>query len=111
MLRRFLKTKIRGSHLKGTPLEHKGSIALVEDWLEAAGIALNEDIQVLNVEAGVRFTTCVILGSVDPAWWDSPGRRFTWEAPVTEPWSCGYALLHAEEVPGPGPVIQSVNPQ
>ena len=62
MLRRFLGAKIRDIRLTGVYLEYEGSIRIDEDYLEKAGILPNEEVQVLNMESGRRFTTYTITG-------------------------------------------------
>jgi len=62
MLRRFLNAKIRDIRLTGARLDYEGSIRIDEDYLEKAGIIPGEEVQVLNVETGERFTTYAISG-------------------------------------------------
>lgn len=62
MLRSFLKAKIRDIAVTGAHLEYEGSITLDEDYLEKAGILPYEEVQVLNMENGNRFSTYVIKG-------------------------------------------------
>ena len=62
MYRRFLNAKIRDIRITGTYLDYEGSITLDEDRIEKAGMLPNEEVQVLNVETGARFTTYVIKG-------------------------------------------------
>ncbi len=62
MLRRFLNGKIRDIQLSGCYPEYEGSIKLDLDFMDAAGILPNEEVQVLNQENGARFTTYAIEG-------------------------------------------------
>jgi aspartate 1-decarboxylase len=62
MLRSFLKAKIRDIKITGAHLEYEGSITLDEDFIDKAGILPYEEVQVLNLENGNRFTTYVIKG-------------------------------------------------
>ncbi len=62
MFRSFLKAKIRDIKVTGADLEYEGSITLDEDYIERAGILPYEEVQVLNLENGNRFTTYVIKG-------------------------------------------------
>ena len=111
MLRRFLKAKIRDIRLTGTYLEYEGSITLDEDWLDAAGIAPNEEVQVLNVETGARFTTYAIRG-------ERGSGAVELNGPAAHLGNVGdrvmvltYALLFDEEIPGHEPVVLRVNPE
>lgn len=62
MLRRFLKAKIRDLRITDAHLHYEGSITLDENYIEEAGMAPDEEVQVLNVENGARFTTYIIRG-------------------------------------------------
>jgi aspartate 1-decarboxylase len=62
MLRRFLKAKIRDIKVTGADLSYEGSITIDEDLLERAGILPHEEVHVLDVENGNRFTTYAIKG-------------------------------------------------
>lgn len=62
MLRRFLKAKIRDLLVTGANLEYEGSITLDEEYMEKTGILPYEEVHVLNLENGCRFTTYVIKG-------------------------------------------------
>jgi aspartate 1-decarboxylase len=62
MLRRFLNGKIRDIRLTGTFVDYEGSITLDEEYIEKAGMLPGEEVQVLNVESGERFTTYIIAG-------------------------------------------------
>jgi aspartate 1-decarboxylase len=62
MLRRFLKAKIRDIKVTGADLSYEGSITIDEELLERAGISPYEEVHVLDVENGNRFTTYVIKG-------------------------------------------------
>jgi aspartate 1-decarboxylase len=62
MLRSFLKAKIRDIKVTGAHLEYEGSITLDENYIEQAGILPYEEVHVLNLENGNRFTTYVIKG-------------------------------------------------
>jgi aspartate 1-decarboxylase len=62
MLRSFLKAKIRDIRITGKHLEYEGSITLDENYLEQAGIMPYEEVHVLNLDNGSRFTTYAIKG-------------------------------------------------
>jgi aspartate 1-decarboxylase len=62
MLRSFLKAKIRDIKVTGAHLEYEGSITLDENFIEQAGILPYEEVQVVNLENGNRFSTYVIKG-------------------------------------------------
>ena len=62
MVRGFLNAKIRDIAITGTYLEYEGSITLDEEYMERAGILPYEEVHVLNVETGARFTTYALKG-------------------------------------------------
>jgi aspartate 1-decarboxylase len=62
MLRSFLKAKIRDIKVTGANLEYEGSITIDENLIEQAGILPYEEVHVLNLDNGNRFTTYVIKG-------------------------------------------------
>jgi aspartate 1-decarboxylase len=111
MLRRFMNAKIRDIRLTGTHLEYEGSITLDEDWLDATGIAPNEEVQVLNVETGARFTTYVILGERGSGVVELNGPAAHLGKVGDRVMVLTYAHLHAEEIPEHEPVVLCVNPE
>ncbi|MCD6521769.1 aspartate 1-decarboxylase [Candidatus Calescamantes bacterium] len=62
MLRRFLRVKIKGARVTDTQLFYEGSITLDEEIVEKAGLLPGEEVLVLNLNNGERFTTYVIKG-------------------------------------------------
>jgi aspartate 1-decarboxylase len=61
VLRTYLAGKIHGVRLTGKNVNYQGSITLSRGLLEAAGIAANEAVQVVNVTTGARFLTYTIV--------------------------------------------------
>ncbi len=108
MLRRFLNAKIRDIRLTGTHLEYEGSITLDEDYLERSGILPNEEVQVLNVENGARFTTYVIQGERGSGAVELNGPAAQLGSVGDRVMVLAYTLLHAEEIPKHEPVVVSV---
>ena len=56
----LLKTKIHRATVTHSELNYEGSIAIDGDLLDAAGIFPNEQVDVLNITNGARFTTYAI---------------------------------------------------
>ena len=108
MYRRFLNAKIRDIKITGTHLEYEGSITLDEDWLDQTGILPNEEVQVLNVETGARFTTYVILGERGSGAVELNGPAARLAQVGDRVMVLTYALLHADEIEGHEPTILSV---
>jgi aspartate 1-decarboxylase len=61
-MRNMLKSKIHRAHVTETNLEYEGSITVDQQLLEAADIIPYEEVQVLNVNNGARFSTYAITG-------------------------------------------------
>lgn len=62
MMLTMLKGKIHRATVTEACLDYVGSITLDEDLMKAAGFLENEQVDVLNVNNGVRLTTYVIKG-------------------------------------------------
>ena len=62
MQRTMLKSKIHRATVTGLELDYEGSIAIDPILLEAADILPGEQVQVLNLNNGVRFITYASLG-------------------------------------------------
>lgn len=58
----MLKTKIHRAKVTQADLHYVGSITVDRDLLDAAGILINEQVDVLNITNGNRFTTYAIEG-------------------------------------------------
>lgn len=61
-MRTMLKSKIHRARVTETCLEYEGSITIDKKLLLAADILPFEQVQVLNVNNGARFTTYAIEG-------------------------------------------------
>jgi aspartate 1-decarboxylase len=57
-----MKSKIHRATLTSADLHYEGSLTVDEDLLDAADLVEFEEIQVVNVNNGARFTTYVIPG-------------------------------------------------
>ncbi len=60
MLVTLLKAKLHRATVTQADLDYEGSIAIDRDLLDAAGIFPNEQVDVLNITNGARFTTYAI---------------------------------------------------
>jgi aspartate 1-decarboxylase len=61
-MRVMLKSKIHRAHITGANLDYEGSITIDKELMEAADILPYEQVHVLNVNNGARFTTYAIEG-------------------------------------------------
>jgi aspartate 1-decarboxylase len=62
MLRHLMKSKIHRATITSADLHYEGSLTLDEDLMDAADLVPHEEIQVVNVNNGSRFSTYVIPG-------------------------------------------------
>jgi aspartate 1-decarboxylase len=60
MILTLLKTKLHRARVTQTDLNYEGSISVDVDLLERAGILPHEQVDVLNINNGARFTTYAI---------------------------------------------------
>ncbi|MFH1847488.1 MAG: aspartate 1-decarboxylase [Candidatus Omnitrophota bacterium] len=60
MLRNLCKSKISNVKVTSTELKYNGSIGIDKEIIEAADIMPGEQVHVLNMNNGERFTTYVI---------------------------------------------------
>jgi aspartate 1-decarboxylase len=62
MLLTMLKSKVHRATVTEANLEYKGSLTLDRDLMDAADMLEYEQVQVLNINSGDRFTTYIIEG-------------------------------------------------
>ena len=56
----MLKAKIHRARVTQCDINYEGSISIDQDWLDEVGILPNEQVDVLNINTGARFTTYAI---------------------------------------------------
>ena len=61
----MMKCKLHRAVVTQADLHYEGSISIDRDFLEAAGILPYEQVDVLNINNGQRFTTYIIRGEDD----------------------------------------------
>ena len=60
MLLTMMKAKLHRATVTQADLEYEGSIAIDRELLDASGILPHEQVDVLNITTGARFTTYAI---------------------------------------------------
>jgi aspartate 1-decarboxylase len=60
MLLTMMKAKLHRATVTQADLDYEGSISIDHDLLDAAGILPHEQVDVLNINNGARFTTYAI---------------------------------------------------
>lgn len=63
MLLNLLKAKIHRARVTEANLHYEGSITIDKNLLEASGIHAHEQVHIVNINNGERFTTYVIEGT------------------------------------------------
>ncbi len=61
-MRVMLKSKVHRAHVTDANIDYEGSITIDRKLMEAADILHYEQVQVLNLNNGARFTTYAIEG-------------------------------------------------
>jgi aspartate 1-decarboxylase len=61
-MRIMLKSKIHRAHVTDANIDYEGSITIDKKLMEAADILPYEQVQVLNINNGARFSTYAIEG-------------------------------------------------
>ena len=64
-MRTMLKSKIHRARVTGLRLDYEGSISIDKSLMVEADILPYEQVQVLNLNNGTRFTTYAIEGEAD----------------------------------------------
>lgn len=59
----MLRTKIHRATVTGADLDYEGSISICPDLIKAAGLFINEKVDIYNCNNGARFSTYVIKGN------------------------------------------------
>jgi aspartate 1-decarboxylase len=62
MQRHLMKSKVHRATITSADLHYEGSLTLDQDLMDSADLVTHEEIQVVNVNNGARFTTYVIPG-------------------------------------------------
>jgi aspartate 1-decarboxylase len=62
MQRHLMKSKIHRATITAADLHYEGSLTVDEDLMDGADLVTYEEVQVVNVNNGSRFTTYVIPG-------------------------------------------------
>ena len=62
MQRHLMKSKIHRATITSADLHYEGSLTVDQDLLDAADLQNYEEIQVVNVNNGARFSTYIIPG-------------------------------------------------
>lgn len=107
MRRRFVNAKIHRATVTGADLHYVGSISIDPRLLDTAGIAVNEQVTVLDIDNGQRFETYTILGRENEICLNGAAARLV--QPGDTVIVLTYADLEADEVDGHVPTVVHVD--
>ena len=108
-MRTMLKSKIHRARVTGTQLDYEGSIAIDPELLAGADILVHEQVHVLNVNNGQRFTTYAIQGEKGQVCLRGAAARLAQKGDIVIILS--YAQMTEEEVHGCEPSVVYVDEQ
>jgi aspartate 1-decarboxylase len=108
MYRTFLHSKIRDVRITGANLEYEGSITVDGAYLDEAGILPGEQVDVLNVDTGVRLTTYIIRGESGSGIMELNGPAARQGRVGDKVMLLTYVMLSPEEIAGHKPIIISI---
>jgi aspartate 1-decarboxylase len=104
MQRILLKSKIHRATVTGAELHYEGSIALPRTLIDRANLMEFEQVDILNVNNGERFTTYVIDGVEAPdITVNGPAARLVQVGDIII--ICAYAMFDEDGAKGHMPVI------
>jgi aspartate 1-decarboxylase len=107
----MLKAKIHRATVTQTDLHYEGSITIDVGLLETAGILPYEQVDVLNINNGQRFTTYAIEGERGSGVIGINGAAARLAQPGDLVIICAFAQFTAEEASKHNPTIVFVNEQ
>jgi aspartate 1-decarboxylase len=115
VFRTFLKAKLHRATITAADPDYEGSISLDRAFCRAAGLLEFEQVDVLDIDNGARFTTYVIYGEAGQVQVNGAAARLV--RPGDKVIVLAYCALAPEQVEGhsarvvlmgPGNVIKSV---
>lgn len=110
MMLTMLKSKLHRATVTGAELQYEGSIGIPRDLMDAADFLENEQVDVLNVMNGERFTTYIIelpAGSKEIVI-NGPAARKAQAGDLVI--ICAYARMDAQEAKTHKPTVVLLNP-
>jgi aspartate 1-decarboxylase len=105
----MLKAKIHRATVTQTDLTYEGSITIDKALLEASGILPFEQVDVLNINTGQRFTTYAIVGERNSGIIGINGAAARLAQPGDLVIICAFARFEAEEAATHQPTLVFVD--
>ena len=107
MLLTLLKSKIHRATVTQADLHYEGSITIDSALLKKAKIFPNEQVDVLNITTGARFTTYAIEGSQGVIGVNGAAARLV--QPGDKVIICCYAIMDEKEAAKHSPIVLLMN--
>lgn len=99
----LLKSKIHRATVTGAELHYEGSITLPRSLMDAAGMLPFEQVDILNVNNGARFTTYIIVGEGESICINGPAARLVQVGDKII--VCAYAQMSQQEAAAHSPKV------
>lgn len=110
MILTLLKAKIHRAAVTQCDLDYEGSITIDTALLEQAGILPYEQVDILNINNGARFTTYAIRGEAGSGIIGINGAAARLCQPRDQVIICAYARMDHETALSHKPVVLTMNP-
>ncbi len=110
MILTMLKAKIHRATVTQCDLHYEGSITVDADLLEKSGILAHEQVDVLNINNGARFTTYAIEGRRGSGIIGINGAAARLAQPGDQVIICAYCQMEKEYAGNYQPTVVLMNP-
>ncbi len=111
MLLTMLKCKIHRAIVTECDLHYEGSISIDTTLIEAAGLLLNERVEIYNIDNGERFATYVIPAKAGSGIIGLNGAAARKACVGDKLIICAYAAIHADQAEAHIPNIVLCDPE
>jgi aspartate 1-decarboxylase len=106
--RTFLKTKLHRATITAADPDYEGSVTIDRELCRAAGLLEYEQVDVLDINNGARFTTYVIYGAAGEIQVNGAAARLV--APGDLAIIIAYCRLPEDQIPGHQPRVVLLGP-
>ena len=111
MLVTLLRCKLHRATVTECDLHYQGSLAIDAELIRAAGLLINEHIEVYNIDNGERFTTYVIEGKAGSGIIGLNGAAARKACVGDKIIICSYAAMSVEEAKTHKPRVVVLGPK
>lgn len=107
----MLQAKIHRAKVTQCDLDYEGSITIDQNLLDASGILVNQQVDVLNITNGNRFTTYAITGERGSGIIGINGAAAHLTSPNDLVIICAYAAIDAAQAHTHTPTVLLIDPE